>query len=106
MSSFDEYQTAAIRTFRRVPGAENAQLASMTLGLAGEMGEVAEHVKKFLAHGRELDVLHMKAELGDVLWYITILGELCGLNLQSIAQHNIDKLKARYPNGFTAEIRK
>lgn len=103
---FDEYQTAALRTFRRVPGAENAQMGIMTLGLAGEVGEVAEHIKKYLGHGKELDVLELKEELGDVLWYLAILSDMFGLNLGAIAQFNVDKLKARYPNGFTAEVRK
>lgn len=103
---FDEYQTAALRTFRRVPGAENAQMGIMALGLAGEVGEVAEHIKKYLGHGKELDVLELKEELGDVLWYLAILSDMFGLNLDTIAQFNVDKLKARYPNGFTAEVRK
>ena len=37
---------------------------------------------------------------GDICWYLAILCESFGWNLDEIMQINIDKLKARYPEGF------
>lgn len=45
----------------------------------------------------------MARELGDVLWYVAELASGLGMTLDVVAQMNIDKLKARYPEGFEAE---
>ena len=39
-------------------------------------------------------------ELGDVLWYVAVTADAYGLDLDDIAEANIAKLKARYPEGF------
>ena len=49
------------------------------------------------------DKAKIKDELSDIMWYIAIASEGLGENLDDIMQHNIDKLKARYPNGFEVE---
>lgn len=46
---------------------------------------------------------HMAKELGDVAWYLAISAEAIGYDLETIFQMNIDKLRARYPDGFDAE---
>jgi len=52
--TFDEYQKRAARTLvRDGPG---GSLAVLALGLAGEAGEIVDHVKKHLGHGHALDV--------------------------------------------------
>ena len=70
------------------------------LGLAGEAGETLDMVKKWVFHEKELDVEHLKKEIGDVMWYVAMLCESFGFNLDEILQMNVDKLKARYPEGF------
>jgi len=70
------------------------------LGLAGETGEVVEHIKKWVAHGHALDVDKVKKELGDVLWYVAELATVMYLYLEEIARANIRKLEERYPKGF------
>jgi NTP pyrophosphatase (non-canonical NTP hydrolase) len=72
-----------------------------TLGLTGEAGEVADYLKKVRGHGHPLDPEKMKKELGDVLWYLAVLADSFGFTLNEVAQANVDKLRARYPNGFT-----
>lgn len=64
------------------------------LGLAGESGEVAEKIKKYLRDG-ELSIEDLKLELGDVLWYISNLASDLGILLEDIASSNINKLASR-----------
>ena len=42
-------------------------------------------------------------ELGDVLWYVAETAAGLGIKLEDIAQHNVEKLKKRYPEGFDPE---
>ena len=72
-------------------------------GLSGEVGELTDMVKKWIFHESNLDEDHAKKELGDVMWYIAMICESFGWNLDTIMQMNIDKLKKRYPEGFDTE---
>ena len=73
------------------------------LGLCGESGEVADVIKKYAFQGHVLDLDELKDELGDVFWYIALLCDVCGFTFEEIQEHNIDKLKKRYPEGFEEE---
>lgn len=80
-----------------------AWLSYPALGLGGEAGEVAEHAKKAIRDdGGEVTPERREAmakELGDVLWYVAqIAGEL-ELELDDIAQANLDKLLSRQQRG-------
>jgi len=72
------------------------------LGLAGESGEVLDLVKKiFRNHGGKLTPEYkqaLKDELGDVLWYVTMLARDFGFELEDIAQMNLKKLDSRLRN--------
>ena len=70
------------------------------LGLSGEVGEFNDMIKKWVFHEKELDMEHAKKEMGDVLWYVAMMCESFGWNMDEIMQMNVDKLKARYPEGF------
>jgi NTP pyrophosphatase (non-canonical NTP hydrolase) len=72
-----------------------------SLGLAGEAGEVCDLLKKVHGHGKPYDADKLKKELGDVLWYLANLASAHGFSLSDVAQTNVDKLRARYPEGFT-----
>ena len=66
------------------------------LGLCGEAGEVAEKVKKNIRDGASPTFKEdMKKELGDVLWYISALARDLDIDLDTIAQMNLQKLKDR-----------
>ncbi len=70
-----------------------------TLGLCGEAGEVADKVKKVLRDRQgnfspEV-IADLQLELGDVLWYVAQLATELGLELEQIAQANLDKLASR-----------
>jgi NTP pyrophosphatase (non-canonical NTP hydrolase) len=73
------------------------------MGLSGEVGEVVELVKKHLFHGKVLDHDKMVRELGDVLWYVMYTANAVGSSLEEVARINNEKLRARYPNGFSVE---
>lgn len=73
------------------------------LGLAGEAGETLDMIKKWIFHEKDLDREHFKKELGDVMWYMAMICYSFGFDLDEILQMNIDKLKARYPEGFDTE---
>ena len=75
----------------------------MALGLAGEAGETADMLKKHLFHGKPLNHDDVVKELGDVLWYVAGMATAIGISLDDVAQRNVDKLRARYPDGFSAE---
>lgn len=94
----NEYQQLAKRTMAK--SKDDLQLAVWGLGLAGETGEVVEHIKKKVGHGKPLPAAVIMDELGDVLFYAAAIAEHYGLRLSYIMGHNIAKLKRRYPDGF------
>jgi NTP pyrophosphatase (non-canonical NTP hydrolase) len=92
-----DYQSRS-RATAVYPGA-GENLLYPTLGLCGEAGEVAEKVKKmvrddggFLTGARRAA---LAAELGDVLWYVAQLATEAGLDLDEIAEGNLEKLLSR-----------
>ncbi|MCP9941121.1 MULTISPECIES: nucleoside triphosphate pyrophosphohydrolase family protein [Synechococcales] len=70
-----------------------------TLGLCGEAGEVADKVKKVMRDQNGVFtpevIAALQLELGDVLWYVAQLATELGLELDQIAQANLDKLASR-----------
>lgn len=74
------------------------------LGLSGEVGELNDMIKKWIFHEKPFDENHAKKELGDVMWYVAMMCESFGWDLDEILQMNVDKLKARYPKGFDVEL--
>jgi NTP pyrophosphatase (non-canonical NTP hydrolase) len=82
---------------------DQARLAIAGLGLAGEAGEVVDYLKKVVGHGHKLDRDKLVKELGDVLWYVAEICSAINADMSDVAQQNIDKLKDRYPDGFSSE---
>jgi len=80
-----------------------AWLSYPALGLAGEAGEVAEHAKKAIRDdaGTVTDESRtaMAKELGDVLWYVAQLASELDLDLDEIAEGNLEKLLSRQRRG-------
>ena len=100
--TLDEYQSLAART-AGAGGAGDRRIIIAALGLAGEAGEFANMVKKMTAHGHEISPETLADELGDILWYAAEAASAIGLSLGDIAQTNVDKLRKRYPEGFSQE---
>jgi len=89
---FDEYQDATEET---AIYPEDIGLIYTTLGLAGESGEIAEKLKKFLREGDDEYIEEMEDELGDVLWYLARVADELDLSLDDVAEKNLDKLLDR-----------
>jgi NTP pyrophosphatase (non-canonical NTP hydrolase) len=99
---FNEYQMAAERTARAVAG-ERERFINFVFGLTGEAGETVDCLKKHLFHGHPLDREKLAIELGDLMWYVATIATTAGIWLDDIAVGNIEKLKTRYPEGFSKE---
>lgn len=101
------YQALAGRTLIDAPDFaitdDQVMIVWNAVGLAGEAGEVSELVKKGIFHQHGLDREKLKKELGDVLWYVAALCTRLDLDMNEVMHANIDKLVARYPNGYSAE---
>jgi NTP pyrophosphatase (non-canonical NTP hydrolase) len=105
--NLNDYQQISKRTLIDCPELQLSDEQIMTLwnaiGLAGESGEVCDLVKKGIFHQHGLDMEKLSEELGDVLWYLSALCSTLDISLEDVAQININKLKERYPNGFSSE---
>jgi NTP pyrophosphatase (non-canonical NTP hydrolase) len=98
----NEYQVLATRTKRSYANPHYAT-AVLSMGLAGEAGEVVDYLKKVVGHDHPLDKDVLKKELGDVLWYVAALCDQHEISMGDVAQANVDKLMARYPEGFSTD---
>ena len=122
--TINEYQTLALKTeaekdinsnayqllnyaMRELGLSSNAEetmakwrILNAALGLPGEAGEVADIIKKVYFQGHTIDREHIAKELGDVAWYLALAADALGFTLEEVFQMNIDKLAARYPDGF------
>lgn len=68
----------------------------MNLGLAGETGEVLEIIKKHVrSRAKKIDIEHLKEELGDVLYYLTMIAARYKIELQDIMDYNYIKCEKR-----------
>lgn len=97
----NEYQCLALRTASS--SQPDDHILNGVMGLNGEAGECIDLVKKWRFQGHPLDARKLMDELGDVLWYVAITASGLSYGLDEIMQHNIDKLRLRYPDGFDAE---
>ena len=92
-----EYQREAHRTEKKVHAA-GSDIVVPILGLAGEVGELLNEYKKYLrdgdAHTRFPD--RVSEELGDILWYVAETATKFGIDLNEVAEHNLEKTRARW----------
>ena len=86
--TINEYQQMALRTESPTTN-QTDRILQGAMGLCGESGEYIDILKK-----------HMAKELGDIAWYLAVSADAIDYDLETIFQMNIDKLKARYPEGF------
>ena len=100
----EEYERLAKSTLLKNPDFritdKQVMISWFALGLSGEAGEVADLVKKGIYHQQGLDYGKLKKELGDVMWYISALADQLDMTLSEIMQANIEKLQARFPEGY------
>ena len=100
ISDLDMYQQVAKTT--AIYPREQA-IIYPTLGLTGEAGEVANKVKKIIRDGtienHEGLIQEISSEIGDCLWYISVLADDIGVKLSDIANNNLIKLENRKKKG-------
>ena len=76
-------------------------IINASLGLSGETGELNDMIKKTIFHGHSIDLEKVKKEIGDIMWYVAMMCDSFGFEMEEVMQMNIDKLKARYPEGIS-----
>ena len=82
--------------------ADVPRLITAAFGMSAECGELVEIIKKILLQGKsynEDNVIHMKKEAGDVLWYMSQLCIALNTTFEELMEINYQKLSARYPEG-------
>ena len=72
-------------------------------GMAGEAGEVLEISKKHWIYNKPLSRVHVIEELGDLAFYTTNLMAILGITVAEVLEYNYQKLRKRYPDGYTDE---
>lgn len=102
MTSFDEYQKQALTT-AKFSDEEFKDMMHWVLGVSGEAGEISEKFKKIIRDKNgsisDEDKKELSKEIGDVLWYLSVLAHQLGLSLEDVAKDNLDKLKSRKQRG-------
>lgn len=83
--------------------AKDTDLMCLALGLGGEAGEVLDALKKKIYHHKPTEDVKFLDELGDVLWYLTLMLDHFDYSIEDCMEYNDRKLEARYPQGFSPE---
>lgn len=95
----NEYQKLAMKTMNSNL-TYREQLMNSCLGLAGEVGEYTDIIKKLEFQDHPLDINDIEKEIGDILWYVALACYVWDFNMNDVMENNIKKLKKRYPDGF------
>ena len=98
--TINEYQKLAMTTLNPDLNKKDV-LINGVMGLCGESGECIDIVKRHLAQGHELNREELIKELGDVAWYLAETAFALDVELEEVLMRNIEKLKKRYPEGFS-----
>lgn len=95
------YQNLARRT--QNPSLDKHQRLLHALhGLSAEVGEIHAIYQK-VYQGHTLDTARVTDELGDLFWFAAELCDVLGVSMDDVAQENVEKLRRRYPEGFSEE---
>jgi NTP pyrophosphatase (non-canonical NTP hydrolase) len=73
---------------------EEKKLAYVVLALTGEIGEVADHVKKVL-QGGTWDRNRLASELGDAIYYWSVLCAMTGCVPSEVLERSVATIEAR-----------
>ena len=86
-----------------VKAGRDLKLLHASLGMETESGEVADIMKRHLFYGTDIDPIHVKEEIGDLLWYVSLALDAIDSSFDEVMEMNIRKLEIRYPEKFTPE---
>jgi NTP pyrophosphatase (non-canonical NTP hydrolase) len=102
MLSFKEYQENAHKT--AIYPQEHFEYP--VIGLAGEVGELCNQVKKIIRDDGTLEKAmqgtrkeKIRDEIGDILWYLAECCTKFDLDMETIAAQNLEKLQKRADEG-------
>lgn len=95
---FAEYQNKAKET-AIYPKQLDGGIYYAAIGLAGEVGELLNKIKKIARDGAAVDKEAISGEMGDVLWYLSQMATELGISLDDIAGYNLKKLNDRKARG-------
>ena len=100
MVNIDDYLawTSSMAIYPGVDTGNKDELTYLALGLGGEAGEVLEKTKKML-RDTTYDAAAMRAELGDVFWYLVRLCKAHGYLPSEVLEANVQKLTDRQRRG-------
>jgi len=76
-----------------------AHLNHMAMLLAGESGELVDAIKKHTIYGKELDMMNVIEELGDIEFALEAIRSALNIGREEVLFANADKLAGRYPDG-------
>lgn len=101
-----------VAVYQDVDTGSHRELSYLALGLVGEAGETADVIKKIIRKYNHLEGFkadspeefaevrqRIVSELGDVMWYVTKLGDTFDISLDEVMHANIKKLKERREQG-------
>lgn len=71
------------------------------VGMAKESGEALDHAYRHWNYGKDTDPANVLEEVGDVLFYCQVYLQQIGKNLDDAVEHNVEKLRKRYPDGYS-----
>lgn len=77
---------------------QERSLAIMALGMAGESGEVLEHIKKAI-RDNHIDREALKKELGDAVFYWARICKFFDFEPSDVLETNVEKLTSRHARG-------
>lgn len=100
MDNYSEFVSALFKHMNDRP----STIHHAATGIAGEAGEVLDLSKKSWIYGKELDLVKLKEELGDVRFYYQAMLNLMEWTDEQIIQGNVEKLNKRYPDKQYSDI--
>lgn len=103
MKILNEYQNFCVNHAFFTEGDNIDFLTYLTISLSGEVGELSNWIKKIYRDKGgdfdEKDLKHIKGELGDILWYVSVLSHKLGFSLEEVTEYNKEKIKRRFEKG-------
>jgi len=100
---YSEFVDTLSSKVEKIEGYDKMELLHGAMGLSTESNEVLDQMKKVIFYGTELDIINIKEELGDIMFYFQMIMNRLDLNLDDIIETNKAKLIARYGDKFSKE---
>ncbi|OFV49734.1 MULTISPECIES: nucleoside triphosphate pyrophosphohydrolase family protein [Oligella] len=81
----------------------NHHLIHAAMGLSSEAGEITDQIKAHLFYGKELDLVNLVEEAGDLLFFLTLMLYQLNIDIEQVIEGNKAKLEVRYGSEFNTE---